>query len=304
MTAIIDSASGSTEESVYEARPIKRRRRTKGQMEALREAIYDVCEENRPATVRQVYYQLVSRGFIEKTESQYKRVCKVSGDMRKDGELPYLWIADGTRWVRQPDTYSSMEDMLNYHAKHYRRALWMEADVSVEIWLEKEALAGVLVEVTDEFDVPLYVTKGYGSLSYLYTAAQQILAHGKPTYIYNFGDHDPSGVDILRDIENKLRFHAPDAEIYFERIAVTPSQIAEWELLTRPTKKTDSRAKNFEGESVEVDAIPPPTLRELVRRCIYLHVDDDRLAAELRTQELERETLKALRLPGEEGAEE
>src|SRR5262249_24048740 len=160
----------------------------------------------------------------------------------------------------------------------YRRALWDDQDVYVEIWSEKDELAGVIFEVTREWDVPLMVTKGFPSESYLYEAAQHISELGKPAYLYYFGDHDPSGVAIDPSTAKGLRRLAPEAEIRFVRVAVTPEQIRELQLPTRPTKTTDSRAKNFDGESVEVDAIEPDVLRQMVRDCIENHIDPEALA--------------------------
>jgi hypothetical protein len=125
-------------------------------------------------------------------------------------------------------------------------------------------------------------------------AAAAIKAKGKPAHIYHFGDLDPSGVDAARDIEAKLRRYAPEAEIHFERPAVTRAQVEEWDLPTRPTKMTDTRAKKFNNAvSVELDAIPARRLRELVRERIERHVDRRQLEI-LRTAEAsERELLKA-----------
>ena len=149
--------------------------------------------------------------------------------------------------------------------------------VYVEVWCEKDALSGVLVTETEVYDVPLMTARGYSSISFLWSAAQAIKAKNKPAYIYHFGDLDPSGVDAARDIEAKLRRYAPEAEIYFERPAVTREQVEQWNLPTRPTKMTDTRAKKFVGTSVELDAIPAAKLRELVRGCIERHVDKQQL---------------------------
>jgi hypothetical protein len=211
--------------------------------------------------------------------------------MRESGAIPFGWIADGTRWVRRPDTYSGVEDALRSTARFYRRPLWANQGERVEVWLEKEALAGVLVDETDPYDVPLYVTRGYPSLSYLYEAAAAIAHAGRPTTILYFGDHDPSGVHIPINILSRLREFAPAADIGLERIAVTPAQIASMELVTRPTKLTDSRSRTFIGESVEVDAIPPTTLRSLCREAIEDYVDQDKLAIVKIAEESEREIL-------------
>jgi hypothetical protein len=164
--------------------------------------------------------------------------------------------------------------------------------VYVEIWIEKDALAGVLLEETKVYDVPLMVARGYSSLSFLHAAAMAIKARGKPAHIYHFGDLDPSGVDAARDIEAKLRRYAPDAEIHFERPAVTRSQVEEWDLPTRPTKQTDTRAKKFNGTSVELDAIPADKLRQLVRECIERHVDQHQFEILKVAEESERDLLK------------
>jgi hypothetical protein len=261
-------------------------------MLSIREAMREVLEEIQPATVRQTFYQLVSRGVIAKTEHEYKAtVVRLLGEMRRAGEIPFDWIADNTRWMRKPATYSSLSDMLQRSVELFRRSLWDRSNVYVEIWLEKDALAGVLYDVTSEWDVPLMVTRGYASISYLHGAAEAILARRKRACLYYFGDFDPSGVDITRAVEDGIREFAPEADIDFERIAVTEEQIISMSLPTRPTKGTDSRSKNFIGESVEVDAIPPDSLRDLVRSAIEQHVDQVEFERLQMIEEQERQTL-------------
>lgn len=275
----------------YGASPIKRSRRCKADMRSLCDTIMELVEAEQPMTVRQIYYRLVSVGAIGKTEAEYKTtVCRLLSEMRRRGEMPYHWIADNTRWQRKPDTYSSMEQMLRLTQETYRRALWDNQNAEVEIWLEKDALAGVLYDVTADWDVPLMVTRGYPSLTFLHSSAES-MSETKPTFLYYLGDHDPSGVDIPRKVERDLRAFAPRAEIHFERVAVTVAQIKEYDLPTRPTKKSDSRSKSFEGESVEVDAIPPNELRNLVYNCILNHVDHRALAQLRRVEKAERESL-------------
>jgi hypothetical protein len=258
-------------------------------MDALRDALFGLVEADQPVTVRQTFYRAVCSGLVPKTENACdKDVGRLLVQMRRQGRLPWSWIADNTRWQRKPDTYSSKEQALRLTAQCYRRAIWDNQPVYVEVWCEKDALAGVLVDVTEEWDVPLMVSKGFASATYLFEAAQAIKAQGKPAHLYYFGDHDPSGVHIDRNIERHLRELAPEAEIHFERVAVLPWQITEWGLPTRPTKKSDSRAKGFEGDSVEVDAIPPQQLRDLVRECIERHVDRHQLEVLQVAEENER----------------
>ena len=138
------------------------------------------------------------------------------------------------------------------------------------------------------------VARGYASLSFLHFAAEQIASLDVPSYIYHLGDFDPSGVDAGRKIERTLRELAPDARIAFKRIAVTPEQIAEWRLPTRPTKTTDSRAKSFGDISVELDAIPPDLLRGLVEGAIRHHLPQHEFAVLKEAEASERELLGRL----------
>jgi hypothetical protein len=251
----------------------------------------DIVARYRPMTVRQVFYQLVSRGVIAKTEAEYKStVCRLLVEMRRDGTLDYDDIADNTRWMRKPRTYNSLEAALERTRLTYRRSVWDDQDAYVEVWLEKEALAGVLVDVTQRWDVPLMVTRGYPSVSFLHSAAESIEANEKPAYLYYFGDRDPSGMDIDRFVEREIRGKVT-VDLHFERVAVTETQLGELRLPTRPTKRTDSRAKGFEGDSVEVDAIDPDTLREICERTITAHLDYDAYERLLVVEEQERETL-------------
>src|SRR5215467_10483800 len=229
---------------------------TKAEVEARREALLDIVEAGRPMTVRQVFYQATVRGLVEKAESGYGKIQTDLTVMRRAGELPYDWLADNTRWQRKPRTFDSVEDALKETARFYRKNLWTDADAYVEIWLEKDALAGVVYPVTSMYDVPLMVARGYASLSFLYSAAEYINDLDVPTFIYHGGDFDPSGVNAGEKIEETLHELAPDADIVFQRIAVTPEQIADWDLPTRPTKASDTRSKGFGSAiSVELDAI-------------------------------------------------
>jgi hypothetical protein len=269
-----------------------RTRRTKADIEQLEAELYDIVAEIQPATVRQVFYQAVSRGVIPKTDAAYKGiVCRLLSRLRREGDLPYSWIADNTRWMRKPDSYTGLQQMLEESVDLYRRDLWAQQDAYVEVWLEKDALAGVVYPVTGRWDVPLMVTRGYPSLTFVAAAAEVMRQKYRPIFIYYFGDRDPSGVDIPRFVEKELREQAPRANITFELVAVTEEQIVEMDLLTRPTKKSDSRSGKFRGESVEVDAIPPADLLQLVTDCIVQHLDVDRYHALRETEAAERKTL-------------
>ena len=280
--------------TAYEASPIKHRRATKAEVENRREALLAIVEDGRPMTVRQVFYQATVRALVEKAESGYAKVQVDLTKMRRDGSLPYDWLADNTRWQRKPRSFDSVEDALQETARFYRKNLWRDADSYVEIWLEKDALAGVVYPVTKMYDAPLMVARGYASLSFLHSAAEYINDLDVPTYIYHLGDFDPSGVNAGEKIEETLREMAPDADIYFERIAVTAEQIAEWNLPTRPTKASDTRSKGFGNISVELDAIGSNALRALVQETIEQHLSPHQFAVLKAAEQSEREVISRL----------
>src|SRR5262245_12523662 len=280
--------------AVYETSPIKRQRSTKAEVEARREALLDIIDGGKPMTVRQVFYQATVRGLVEKAESGYAKVQTDLTIMRRNGELAYDWLADNTRWQRKPRNFNGVEEALQHTAEFYRKSLWADADCYAEIWLEKDALAGVIYPVTATYDVPLMVARGYASLSFLHTAAEYINELEVPTHIYHLGDFDPSGVNAGEKIEETLVEMAPDAEIYFERIAVTPEQIATWHLPTRPTKASDTRSKGFGNISVELDAIDPNALRALVQEAIAQHLPPDQFEVLKAAEQSEREIITRL----------
>ena len=278
----------------FVASPIKRQRATKAEMLDRRAALLSIVSAMQPMTVRQVFYQASVRGVVEKSEAGYGKVQRDLADMRRDGSMPYHWLADTIRYRIKPETYGGVAEALQATARFYRKALWADADAHVEIWLEKDALRGVLHPVTDFYDVSLMVTRGYASLSFLYGAAEYISELDRPAFIYHFGDYDPSGVDAARKIRDTLREMAPDAPIHFYRVAVTPEQVQEWNLPTRPTKRSDSRSKRFGAVSVELDAVEPETLRGLVRQCIEDHLPADELNILKVAEESERRLLTGM----------
>jgi hypothetical protein len=270
-------------------------RATQRQMQARRIALWTLTRHFAPATVRQIFYQATVHGIVPKIEAGYDQVQRCLVELRLDYNLPFDWIVDNTRWMRKPRSHNSLADALRFTAETYRRSLWADADCYIEVWCEKDALAGVLYPVTSEFDIPLMVSRGYSSITFLKDSAEYIEARGKPAFIYHFGDWDPSGQDAANNIERRLREFALDAEIYFQKIAVTPVQIAEWDLPTRPTNASDSRSFAWAGgDSVELDAIDPNRLRDLVRACIEHHIDRHKLAILRTAEESERALLRTL----------
>jgi len=266
---------------VYGARTIKkRRRRTKAEMEALREALFEIVAENEPATVWGVFYLASSAGVVPKTENEgYRPVQRELLKMRREGLIPWGWITDGSRYRFGYRRYGGLDSYARQVAANYRRDYWHDSEEYVEVWLEKEALRGVISPVViEEFGLDLYVTKGQPSVSYLYDAAEDIISDGRPTHVYVLADWDPGGLRIFDRIEQELiGFVGDAADLHVRRLALTPYQIEAYGLPTRPGKEKDPNAadfaRRFGDRCVELDAMPPNTLRGLVRECLEAHMD-------------------------------
>lgn len=268
-------------ESVYETSPVKRHRWTNSELDALDEAILAVTAEENPVSLRGVYYRCVSRGVVEKTELAYKRVGRQLAKLRREGRMPWDWIEDGSRMTFRTDSYSSAAEALEITAQAYRRNMWIDSDAEVVILSEKDAISGTVWPIVcQKWCCDLAIARGYSSITFVHRMAEKVLANtavGKTTWLYQLGDHDPSGLDAWRSFQERLREFSPGGAVECERLAVTPDQIEEFGLLTRPTKKSDTRAKDFIGESVEVDAINANSLRQIVDEAISQHIDPQAL---------------------------
>ena len=277
----------------------KRFRRTNDQINTLDEAIITAVATERPVTLRGVFYRVVSAGAgaVDKSEAGYQAVGRRLLALRRDGRVPYSWITDGSRLIYKPESWGHLDQMLSDAASSYRRALWHDQAVEVIVISEKDAISGVISPITYGWDVELAITRGYSSETFTHSIAATIIdntAYGKTTFVYQLGDHDPSGVDAWRDFKAKVLTFAPDADVVFQRLAVTPAQIEEYALPTRPTKRTDTRSAGFEGESVEVDALPPTVLRSVLQSAIEAHIDPRSLALTRSVEASERERLTAM----------
>jgi len=269
-------------------------------LERLDAALVEVVAAYQPITVRGAFYQAVGRGLVPKDETKgYRLVQRRLLKLRESGDIPYGWITDGSRTVYGHVRYRNTAEFAATVHTRYRQDYWAEAEEYVEVWIEKEALAGVIRPVVvDEFGLDLYVTRGFASVTYLQEAADDISREGRPVHVYLFTDHDPAGVNIAEKVEGELVERSFGAEVHVERVAVTPGQIEEFGLPTRPTKRRRGNPTRYElahGEvSVELDAVPPDELRGLVRGCIDRHMDPWRLWQMRMIEREEREGLARL----------
>lgn len=268
-----------------------RGRRSFEQMVELKAWIYHVCRLHQPLTVRQAFYRLVVANVIPKTQNQYDNtVVEQIKQMREGGVIPWSWIVDNTRLVRKPTTFGDLQRCLQHTHDFYRRDLWESQDVYVEIWCESDSAAGVLADVTERWDVPLMASRGFSSVTFLHETAGTLRQRGKHTFLYYFGDRDPSGLAIDAKIQEKLEDYEA-GDFTFRRVAVTEQQVRDMKLPGSPPKKTDSRSKTFEGNAVEIESIPPGVLRQLCESCIRGHIDQAEWERCELIEKLERETL-------------
>src|SRR5829696_10024117 len=280
---------------------------TKAELEALDVALVEIAGTYAPITVRGAFYRAVARGLVPKDETKgYRVVQRRLLKLRESGEIPYGWIADRSRRVLGYTRYRDADEFARTVKVRYRQDYWAEADEYVEVWIEKDALAGVVMPVVvDEFGLDLHVTRGFASVTYLQEAAENIMLEDRPVYVYLFTDYDPAGMNIADKVEQELRERAgDDVDIHVERVAVTPEQIRLYNLPTRPTKRSRRKSlTHYEAAhgavSVELDAMPPNVLREQVRFCIESHMDDWRLNQMQMVEKQERDGLAQLLAGGQ-----
>jgi hypothetical protein len=273
----------------------------RSELEALDAALVQIAGSYAPITVRGAFYQAVSRGLVPKDETKgYRLVQRRLLKLRESGELPYGWMTDGSRTVYGHVRYRNADEFASSVKTRYRQDYWAEADEYVEIWIEKEALAGVVKPVVDEFGLDLYVTRGFASVTYLQEAADDISLEERPVYVYLFTDYDPAGTNIADQVEQELSERAGgDSMVHVERAAVTPEQIRVYGLPTRPTKQSRRKSLTYYeathgSVSVELDAMPPDVLREEVRQRIERHMDPWRLEQMRMVEREEQEGLARL----------
>jgi len=283
---------------VYRARTIKRQRRTKARIEQLDEQIVEVLREDNPQSVRHVFYRMTDPRLpepVEKSDAGYRTVQDRCLKLRRAGTVPYAWIADTSRMGYHTATYASAADYLRTVAGSYRAQLWERSDVPTycEVWCESRSLAGVIVDVCRELAVSLYPAGGFTSASFAYAAAEGLNAQGV-TKVFYIGDYDPAGVLIDVSIERELRRHLrPNVRLDFERIAITPEQIEQYDLPTKPRKATDRRALHIE-ETVEAEAMPAWIMRDLLRERIEALLPADALDVVRYAEQSEREHIQRM----------
>lgn len=260
-------------------------------------------------TLRQLYYQFVSRDWIRNKQSEYDRLGSIVNDARMAGRIDWHSITDRTRNLQSWSSWETPVGVLESAAHSYRRDIWERQPHYVECWIEKDALVGVIERPCRAERIPYFSCRGYTSQSEMWRAAVRLgeqIELGKKVTVLHLGDHDPSGIDMTRDIRSRLtHFMAGNrqvdegedvgeaydrigADFAVERIALTMDQIEEYGPPPNPAKQTDSRAGDYIArygyESWELDALPPTVMGELIQDAVQELVDQD-----IREEDLEQE---------------
>lgn len=256
--------------------------------------------QNYRLTLRQLYYQLVSRDVIPNKTEEYAKLSVLLGKGRMAGYVDWDSIEDRIRRPYLPYWVLDIPDAMNDVIKQYRLDRQAYQDCYIEVWVEKDALSGVLKRVTSEYHVNLMVNRGYSSITAMHDAYNRfarVERMGQEGVILYLGDHDPSGVDMVRDISTRLTEFGVNVEV--DHIALTDEQISQYNPPPNPAKVSDPRAKDYIAKygntSWEVDALRPDVLHKLVVASIEGRIDMEQFEEQKQKEQDDIERLKVLR---------
>lgn len=270
----------------------------------------DICRQyaaqGLTLTLRQIYYQFVARGLMANRQSNYDRLGSILNDARLAGYLDWSHMEDRTRYLRKGSTWDAPQDILTAVASQYRRDLWADQNAHVEVWIEKDALVGVIERPCTEERVGYFACRGYPSQSEVWSAAMRLRGQarqGKAIHVLHLGDHDPSGIDMTRDIEDRLNLFLAHHEGYgytltVNRLALNMDQVEQYDPPPNPAKWSDSRAaayvEQFGESSWELDALEPTVIGDLIRQEIANLRDDEAWLRASEREEREQNELAAI----------
>ena len=263
------------------------------------EILQDYARDGYDTTLRQLYYQFVARNWLANKTTEYNRLGSIISDARVAGLIDWDHLVDRTRSMKQNSHWSDPASIIDAAARSYEEDKWSDQAYYVEVWIEKDALMGVLDKACDPLDVARFSCRGYNSQSEMWRAAQRIIEKekaGKMCRILHLGDHDPSGIDMSRDIQDRLELFGSAARI--DRIALNMEQVEKLSLPPNPAKVTDSRyaayMEAYGPNSWELDAIDPRTMDKLIRDNVQDLMDEDKWEARQEQQEDHRNDLSLI----------
>lgn len=274
-------------------------------------------DQGHTLTLRQLYYQMIAGDHLpstwiddaynrrnglpdgtKNTEKNYKRLGALLGDARLAGLVDWEAIEDRTRSLDGTAHWDSPEQIIEVYSKYFKMDKWANQPRRVEVWVEKDALVGVLEKACRPLDVSWFSCRGYTSLSTLYDAGKRLARYadeGQEPLVIHLGDHDPSGIDMTRDITDRVSMFAGQ-QIDLRRIALSMDQIDEFNPPPNPAKTTDSRFASYQekyGEdSWELDALTPSYLVEIITNTVTEERDEELWEEALSRESTEQDKLK------------
>lgn len=262
------------------------------------EVIDDYKAQGYELTLRQVYYQLVARGYIPNNERSYKNIGNLINDGRLAGLIDWYAITDRTRNLRGNSHWDTPADVIASAKYSYLLDKWAGQPNYVEVWVEKDALVDVAGQACRPLDVPYFSCRGYTSQSEMWVAARRFLRQcdREQRIIIHLGDHDPSGIDMTRDIQDRLEMFG--ADVIVKRVALTMNQIDHYNPPPNPAKITDSRCGRYIAqyghESWELDALEPKVITTLINQEVTMYRDDTLYRQVCGKESREKEELQLL----------
>jgi len=252
-------------------------------IEQANDIIQEYDEQGFSLTLRQLYYQFVSRDLIANKQSEYKRLGDIINNARLAGMVDWKSIEDRTRNLQRLAHWDSPSEILESCAEQFRFDKWSNQEYRLEVWIEKDALVGVIEDICDEHDVPYFSCRGYTSQSEMWRASRRLAlyhsAHQQIPVIIHLGDHDPSGIDMTRDIQDRMNIFAGN-KISVERIALNIGQVDRYNPPPNPAKLSDTRCQayilKYGDSSWELDALEPQVMVDLIDKTIQLYKDSSK----------------------------
>lgn len=267
---------------------------TLGIIESANRIIREYQAKGFTLTLRQLYYQFVARGMIPNRQSEYKRLGSIVNDGRLAGLIDWDAIEDRTRNIRKPNTWDSPAAIINAIAEQYQEDIWANQKYRPEVWIEKDALVGVVEPVCLRWFVPFFACRGYSSQSETYSAGVRFRNYrrrGLTPIVLHLGDHDPSGIDMTRDNADRLAMFARSG-IEVRRLALNWEQVEQYDPPPNPAKESDSRHAGYQAkfgdESWELDALDPTVIDDLISTELGTLVDADSWEADVAASEENR----------------
>lgn len=286
-------------------REVRLSKANRERLEIINRIVQEYQGQGLKLTLRQLYYQLVSRDIIPNKKSEYSKLSTLLKEGRMGGVVDWDAIEDRLRVPKKPSSWNSPAEILDSAIYSFALPRQEGQDVYLEVWVEKDALSGVLSRVTSKYHIPILVNRGYSSASAMYEAYnrfQDADVCGQAVKILYLGDYDPSGIDMIRDIrERTLEFFGPGSGVDFEvvPIALTRKQIEQYDPPPNPAKMLDPRAGSFLQEhgttSWEVDALRPEVLNQILTEKILQYIDEERYTEIVGREEGYKNQLRAMK---------